>query len=75
MADRPNPQPSDSAGTRPGPAPAGMPRWVKVLIIIAIVLALAFLVSQLLGLQHGPGLHNPGNSGGQTAPIEQVQQP
>jgi hypothetical protein len=51
-----------------------MPRWVKVFIIIAIALALAFVVSQLLGVEHGPGLHNSGGSGGQ-APIEQVREP
>jgi hypothetical protein len=73
MADRPKPEPEEDAGVRPGSAPAGMPRWVKVFIIIAIVLALAFLVTRLLGVQHGPGLHNPGASGGSAAPMEQVQ--
>ena len=75
MADRPGSEPGDDAGLKPGPAPAGMPRWVKVFIIIAIALALAFVVSQLLGVEHGPGLHNSGGSGGQTAPIEQVREP
>jgi hypothetical protein len=74
MADRPNSEPGDDAGLKPGPAPTGMPRWVKVFIIIAIALALAFVVSQLLGVEHGPGLHNSGGSGGQ-APIEQVREP
>jgi hypothetical protein len=73
MADRPKPESEDDAGVRPGPAPAGMPRWVKVFIIIAIVLALAFLVTWLLGVQHGPGLHNPGGSGDTVAPMEQGQ--
>jgi preprotein translocase subunit SecG len=50
-----------------------MPRWVKVFIIVAIVLALAFIVTQLLGVQHGPGLHNPGGSGSSAAPMEHVQ--
>jgi hypothetical protein len=36
-----------------------MPRWVKVFLIVAILLALAFVVSFLAGVQHGPGLHNP----------------
>jgi hypothetical protein len=43
----------------------GMPRWVKISLIIAIVLAAALIVSLLLGVQHGPGLHEPsGGSGG-----------
>jgi hypothetical protein len=46
---------------------------MKVFIIIAIVLALAFIVTRLLGVQHGPGLHNPGGSAGSAAPMEQVQ--
>ena len=73
MADRPRPEPEEDADVRPGPAPAGMPRWMKVFIIIAIVLALAFIVTRLLGVQHGPGLHNPGGSAGSAAPMEQVQ--
>jgi preprotein translocase subunit SecG len=50
-----------------------MPRWVKVFIIIAILVALAFIVTRLLGVQHGPGLHNPGGSGGSAAPMDQAQ--
>jgi hypothetical protein len=49
-----------------------MPGWVKVFIIIAIVLALVFIVTRLLGVQHGPGLHNPAGSGGPAAPMEQA---
>lgn len=68
----PYPEPGDDAGARPAPGPTGMPRWVKVFIIIVIVLALAFIVSRLLGVQHGPSLHSPsGGSGGRTAPLEQ----
>jgi hypothetical protein len=65
------PELGDDAGVEPRPGPPGMPRWVKVFLVIAIVLALAFIVSRLLGLQHGPGLHNPGGSGGHTASMEQ----
>jgi hypothetical protein len=70
----PYPEPGDDTGVRPSRGPTGMPRWVKVFIIVAIVLVLALLVSWLLGLQHGPGLHSPpGSSGGQTAPLEGEQ--
>jgi hypothetical protein len=51
-----------------------MPRWVKVFLVVAIVLILAFVVTRLLGVQHGPGLHNPGGSG-DSAPVEDVKQP
>jgi hypothetical protein len=35
----------------------GMPRWVKVLLVIAIAIAVGFVVSRLAGVEHGPGLH------------------
>jgi hypothetical protein len=40
-------------------APAGMPRWVKVSLIIAVALVLLFVVGKLTGLggEHGPGRH------------------
>ena len=68
------PEPGDDPGVRPGPGPVGMPRWVKVFLVVAIVLILAFVVTRLLGVQHGPGLHNPGGSG-DSAPVEDVKQP
>ena len=73
----PYPEPGDDTAVRPTPGPAGMPRWVKAFIIVAIVLALVLIVSLLLGVQHGPGLHSPaGGPGGQTAPIEhEMEQP
>jgi hypothetical protein len=70
MAESPTePESRDDAGVRPGQASAGMPGWVKVFLIIAIVLVLAFIVSRLFGVQHGPGLHNPGGSGAQAASL------
>jgi hypothetical protein len=73
----PYPEPGHEHRRTATPGPTGMPRWVKVFIIVAIVLVLAFILSRLLGVQHGPGLHSPsGGSGGQPAPIEQeVEQP
>lgn len=35
-----------------------MPRWVKVLLIIVLVLAAALLISKALGLEHGSGMHS-----------------
>jgi hypothetical protein len=61
MADPPlSPETDDATGLRPGGEPtAGMPRWVKVSLIIAIVLVLALVISFLAGVGHGPGLHTP----------------
>jgi hypothetical protein len=61
MADPPLSSEADEAtGVRPGGGPTtGMPRWVKVSLIIAIVLVLVLVVSFLAGVGHGPGLHTP----------------
>ena len=39
--------------------PPGMPRWVKLSLIIVAALVLGFVLLQLVGLggQHGPGMH------------------
>lgn len=48
-----------------------MPRWVKVAWVIAAVVVLAFVVSLLVGVRHGPGLHTPPEMGtGHTAPVD-----
>ena len=54
-----------------GPESApGTPRWVKVFGIIALVLVLLFVISLLVGVRHGPGLHTPsGDAGGYTRAI------
>ena len=36
-----------------------MPNWVKVFIAIGIVLVIGFVVTQMAGIEHGPGLHRP----------------
>ena len=61
MADLPRqPQTGEERDVGPRREPVrGMPRWVKVFLIVAILLVLAFVVSFLAGVQHGPGLHNP----------------
>ncbi|MGH2654093.1 MAG: hypothetical protein ACRDHV_07060 [Actinomycetota bacterium] len=48
---------------------AGMPRWVKVFLVIGALLAAAFLITRLAGVQHGPGLHTPAG-GEHTPPVE-----
>jgi hypothetical protein len=41
----------------------GMPRWVKVFLIIALALVLLFVVGKLTGVggEHGPGRHGSGD--------------
>lgn len=42
--------------TRSGPP--GMPRWVKVSVVILVILAVVlFVVMALSGGEHGPGIH------------------
>ena len=36
-----------------------MPRWVKVFVIVAVAVGVAFAVSLLAGVEHGPGRHAP----------------
>ena len=74
MTDRP---PSPEAGAVPGQGSRlGMPRWVKVFVIIAIVLAVVVVVGLLTGQlgpggPHGPGRHLGGRS--DTTPIPNQQ--
>ncbi len=44
-----------------------MPGWVKVFIAVGVVLLLALVVAELLGVRHGPDLHGPTD-----APAEHV---
>ncbi len=37
--------------------PTGMPRWVKLFILVGFTLVLMLGVAQLLGGGHGPGRH------------------
>jgi hypothetical protein len=69
MADLP-PYPDESGDTGVGlgrSSTSGIPRWVRVFGIIALVLVLLFVISLLAGVRHGPGLHTPsGDAGGHT---------
>jgi hypothetical protein len=52
---------SNPRHTEPEPASrdgyAGMPRWVKWFIVVAIIAAVAVAVLVLVGGSHGPGRH------------------
>ncbi|HEX2088445.1 MAG TPA: hypothetical protein VHI54_00725 [Actinomycetota bacterium] len=67
MADTraPGSQDDTTRGTRERPH---TPRWVIVSLVIVGVLAVAFIVTRLAGVQHGPGLHTP-NDGGPTPSV------
>lgn len=51
---------SSSTGSQSeqGPSPAGMPRWVKIFLVVAAVLVVLLVAGMLIGGgQHGPGRH------------------
>lgn len=62
------PQPDQRSTTD---TPPGLPRWVKLSGIIALVLVVIVLITMFtLGGNHGPGRHLPsGGAGGFTSPI------
>ncbi len=55
----------------------GMPRWVKVSLIVVGVLVAAFLILKVAGVggEHGPGRHLGPGSGGQAPSGETEHRP
>jgi hypothetical protein len=71
MADPPTyPNTNDDNGAGPDrDSTTSMPRWVKVLGVIALALALLVVILMLSGGSHGPGRHAPtGGLGGHPPP-------
>ena len=69
-----NPTPGEDTDVDPGRDYPGMPRWVKVSGIIALILVLLVVVMMVAGGggQHGPGRHVPsGGAGSHTSSITQ----
>ena len=60
----------DAEPTPSGPPP--MPRWVKAFIAAVVILVALFLVSMLLGVEHGPGRHATGHSVAAIAPAQEA---
>jgi hypothetical protein len=57
------------ADMRPDREPTGIPRWVKVSLIIVAVVGLLIVVMTLIGGGHGPRRHgSPDDSVGRTPP-------
>lgn len=53
-----------------GASPTGMPRWVKIFLIVAAVLVVLLVVGMLIGGgQHGPGRHSSPSAGLETAAV------
>lgn len=48
---------ADPAGKPGAPRYAPRPRWVKVLGIIAMLIALATIIVLVIDAPHGPGMH------------------
>lgn len=75
MADNRDPEPraDDAVVGRDGPD-AGMPRWVKVSLLVGLALVLLFVLAQVTGLagDHGPGRHGPGRHGAGADPRSSV---
>jgi hypothetical protein len=74
----PEPDTGDDAGVGSGGgSPPGMPRWVKVSVIIVIavvVLVAGLMLTGVFGKGHGPGQFGPGRHGawGGTPPPSRV---
>ena len=47
---------------------AGVPRWVKITGLVVLLLVVAFVVSSLAGVNHGPGQHGSGGAPAGGAP-------
>jgi hypothetical protein len=76
MSDTPlDPDHDEEPGAGADGATTGMPRWVKISLIIAIVLVVALVVSRFLGVPHGPGLHSPPRSLGGDVSMIVTDQP
>ena len=51
---------SDANQERPSDSPPGLPRWVKLLAIGALIVLIVLVVAALAtGGDHGPGQHDP----------------
>ena len=58
----PEPSPDDAVVGLEGPN-GGMPRWVKVSLLVGLALVLMFVLAQVTGVagDHGPGRHGAGS--------------
>ncbi len=69
MADSSADAETSDTGMPPDGVPqTGMPRWVKLALIIGLVLVLLLVVGRLTGVggEHGPGRHGGGSGASST---------
>jgi hypothetical protein len=58
MADPPIPPETSATDLGAGPEPTiGMPRWVKVFLVVALAVVVLLVIVLLFGGEHGPRLH------------------
>jgi hypothetical protein len=58
MADPTIPPETGATDVGPGPGPStGMPRWVKVFLVVALAVVVLLVIVLLFGGEHGPRLH------------------
>ena len=65
MTDLPHDlHPGTSTDTTETTSPGGMPRWVRVFLLVGLALVLLFVVGKLTGVggDHGPGRHGGGGA-------------
>jgi hypothetical protein len=55
-----DPDRTGDGGSETTGAAQGMPRWVKVFVVLGVLLLLSVIVALLAGGEHGPGRHGPG---------------
>lgn len=64
--------PDSEQSRRAGEAPPGIPRWLKVSLIVVLAVAIVLVTVMILAPgQHGPGLHT-GSGDGDSAIISLV---
>ena len=54
MTDSRDPGAEDASGP-----PGGMPRWVRMFLIVLALAVAAAVITFVAGVDHGPGLHGP----------------
>lgn len=68
----------DTSVSPGGASPPGMPRWVKISLLIVAALVAAFLILKVAGVggEHGPGRHlGPAGGGAKISDVSEHRPP
>jgi len=68
-----DPGSGDATGGEGRGSTTGIPRWVKVFLIVALVFVLLFVILLLIGGGHGPGRHRTEGEGDAGGPADAEQ--